>query len=79
MSLSNPHEKGQPNPSTRWFEWNGEQGTVSFYDKDLKQTIAVPLPDPRTDACLTDPAFTHAEARLRALLIESHRSGRGAP
>jgi len=43
------------------------------------ETIAVTLPDPRTDACLTDPAFTRAEARLRALLIESHRSGRGAP
>lgn len=43
-SLSNPHERGQPNPSTRWFEWNGESGTISYYDKDLKQTIGVPLP-----------------------------------
>jgi NitT/TauT family transport system ATP-binding protein len=38
----------------------------------IVETIAVTLPDPRTDACLTDPAFTSAEARLRALLIESH-------
>lgn len=44
MSLSNPHEKGQPNPSTRWFEWNGEQGAIRYYDKELKQTIGVPLP-----------------------------------
>ena len=44
MSLSNPHEKGQPNPSTRWFEWNGEQGKISYYDKDAKQTMAVTLP-----------------------------------
>jgi NitT/TauT family transport system ATP-binding protein len=45
----------------------------------IVETIAVTLPDPRTDACLTDPAFTSAEARLRALLIESHRTGRRAP
>lgn len=44
MSLSNPHEKGQPNPSTRWFEWNGEQGTITYYDKDAKQTVGVSLP-----------------------------------
>ncbi len=43
------------------------------------ETIPVTLPDPRTDACLTDPAFTSAEARLRALLIESHRTARLAP
>ena len=42
------------------------------------ETIRVALPEPRTDACLTDPAFTHAEARLRALLIESHRTVRQA-
>src|SRR6476469_8677348 len=35
----------------------------------IVETIAVTLPDPRTDACLTDPAFTSAETRLRALLI----------
>jgi len=44
MSLSNPHEKGQPNPSTRWLEWNGEHGTISYYDKDAKQNIPVQLP-----------------------------------
>lgn len=44
MSLSNPHEKGQPNPSTRWFEWNGEKGIIRYYDKEAKQTFAVELP-----------------------------------
>lgn len=44
MSLSNPHEQGQPNPSTRWFEWNGEKGAINYYDKDLKQTVVVALP-----------------------------------
>lgn len=44
MSLSNPNEKGQPNPSTRWFEWNGEHGAISYYDKALKQTLGVALP-----------------------------------
>jgi hypothetical protein len=44
MSLSNPHEKGQPNPSTRWFEWNGEQGTINYYDKEAKQNVGVALP-----------------------------------
>jgi NitT/TauT family transport system ATP-binding protein len=40
------------------------------------ETIPIALPDQRTEACLTDPAFARAEARLRSLLIESHRSGR---
>lgn len=44
MSLSNPHEKGQPNPSTRWFEWNGEHGAIRYYDKESKQTLIVDLP-----------------------------------
>jgi hypothetical protein len=44
MSLSNPHEKGQPNPSTRWLDWNGEHGSIRYYDKELKQTIGVPIP-----------------------------------
>ena len=40
------------------------------------ETIPIDLPELRTEACLTDPAFTRAEARLRSLLIESHRSGK---
>ncbi len=42
------------------------------------ETIPIGLPERRTEACLTDPAFTRAEARLRSLLIESHRSGKHA-
>jgi len=44
MSLSNTNENGQPNPSTRWFEWNGEQGVINYYDKEKKETVTVPLP-----------------------------------
>jgi len=44
MSLSNPHENGQPNPSTRWFEWNGESGAISYYDKEAKENIYIPQP-----------------------------------
>lgn len=41
MSRSNPHENGAPNPAVRWFEWNGEQGTVRYYDKEQKKNIDV--------------------------------------
>jgi hypothetical protein len=41
MSRSNPHENGIPNPSTRWFEWNGENGTVRYYDKEKKENVEV--------------------------------------
>ena len=40
MSRSNPTTNA-PNPAVRWFEWNGEQGTVRYYDKDAKKTIDV--------------------------------------
>lgn len=43
MSRSNPSEH-LSNPSTRWFEWNGEKGLVRYYDKDAKENIDVPLP-----------------------------------
>lgn len=43
MSRSNPTVNA-PNPATRWFQWNGEHGVVRYYDKDLKQNIAMPLP-----------------------------------
>jgi hypothetical protein len=43
MSLSNPNSNA-PNPSVRWFEWNGEQGGIRYYDKDAKQNVDVPMP-----------------------------------
>ena len=41
MSRSNPAENGVPNPATRWFEWNGEQGTVRYYDRETKKNVDV--------------------------------------
>lgn len=41
MSRSNPNENGTANPATRWFEWNGEQGVVRYYDKDAKKNVDV--------------------------------------
>lgn len=41
MSLSNPNENGQPNPSSRWFEWTGEKGEVRYYDKDKKENVTI--------------------------------------
>jgi hypothetical protein len=41
MSRSNPHDHGDPNPSCRWFEWNGEQGAIRYYDKDAKKNVDV--------------------------------------
>lgn len=44
MSRSNPNDHGSANPSVRWFEWNGETGSVRYYDKDAKANVDVPLP-----------------------------------
>lgn len=41
MSRSNPSENVNPNPATRFFEWNGEQGVVRYYDKDAKKNVDV--------------------------------------
>lgn len=41
MSRSNPTDTGTPNPAQRWFEWNGELGTVRYYDRDAKQNVDV--------------------------------------
>lgn len=38
MSRSNPTENS-PNPAVRSFEWNGEAGTVRYYDKDAKKNV----------------------------------------
>ncbi len=43
MSRSQPNMNA-PNPSTRWFEWSGEMGSVRYYDKDLGENIVCPLP-----------------------------------
>jgi hypothetical protein len=39
VSLSNPQENGQPNPSSRWFEWTGEKGLIRYYDKEKKENV----------------------------------------
>lgn len=41
MSRSNPNENTNPNPSVRWFEWNGEHGVVRYYDKEKKENVPV--------------------------------------
>ncbi len=41
MSRSNPNDNGTPNPAVRWFEWNGEQGVVRYYDKEAKKNVDV--------------------------------------
>lgn len=41
MSRSNPVENS-PHPCTRWFEWDGAKGGIRFYDKEKKESIAVP-------------------------------------
>ena len=40
MSRSNPTENN-PNPSTRWFEWDGEAGAIRYYDKTEKKNVQV--------------------------------------
>jgi hypothetical protein len=43
VSRSNPSEH-LSNPSTRWFEWAGDKGEISYYDKEAKKDVPVPLP-----------------------------------
>lgn len=43
MSRSNPNVNS-PNPSTRWFEWDGSKGGVRYYDKDAEKNIELALP-----------------------------------
>ncbi len=40
------------------------------------ETLPITLPYPRTEESYSAPAFAAAEARLRGLLIESHKRGR---
>jgi hypothetical protein len=32
------------NPCTKWFQWSGSEGTLSYYDKEKKENIPVTLP-----------------------------------
>lgn len=41
MSRSNPTENSTPSPAVRWFEWNGEVGTVRYYDKEQQKRVDV--------------------------------------
>lgn len=43
MSRSNPVDNS-PNPATRWFEWDGSEGNIRYYDKAAKETVTVDLP-----------------------------------
>lgn len=40
MSRSNP-QTNAPNPAVRFFEWNGEHGTIRYYDKEKKENVTV--------------------------------------
>lgn len=40
MSRSNPTDRSS-NPATRWFEWDGENGGVRYYDKATSVNVAV--------------------------------------
>lgn len=42
MSRSNPTTAA--NPATRFFEWSGEKGQLSYWDKATEQRIAVKMP-----------------------------------
>lgn len=41
MSRSNP-TLNSPHPCTRWFEWDGSNGGIRYYDKEKKENISVP-------------------------------------
>lgn len=43
MSRSAPTQNN-PNPSTRWLEWKGGDGTLEYYDKQTKEKVTVPPP-----------------------------------
>lgn len=40
MSRSQPNDRSS-NPSTRWFEWSGEDGIIRYYDKTEGKNIEV--------------------------------------
>lgn len=43
MSRSNP-TSNNPNPARKWFDYNGETGAISYYDKEKKEKISVAEP-----------------------------------
>lgn len=43
MSRSNQNDTLQ-NPANRFFEWSGSDGSLSYYDKEKKEKVNVPLP-----------------------------------
>jgi hypothetical protein len=43
MSRSKPEERSS-NPAKRFIEWNGEHGTLQYYDRATKQNIPVAIP-----------------------------------
>ena len=43
MSRTNQTES-LPNPTTRWFEWSGGSGCVTYYDKEAEKKQEVPFP-----------------------------------
>jgi hypothetical protein len=45
MSRSNPTLDNQPHPCQRWFEWDGDQGVLKYYDKEKKESVRLPKPD----------------------------------
>ena len=43
MSRSNP-TTNTPNPASKWIEWGGADGSLSYYDKTAKQKVPVVIP-----------------------------------
>ncbi len=41
MSRSKPDENNNPNPATKWIEWNGSAGHLEYYDKVAKENISL--------------------------------------
>jgi hypothetical protein len=40
MSRSNPTDNS-PNPCTRWFEWDGSEGEIRYFDREAKKNVSV--------------------------------------
>lgn len=45
MSRSNPTEGARAiNPAKKFYEWSGSEGVMTYYDKENKKKVEVPLP-----------------------------------
>ncbi len=42
--MSRSNQSGSSNPATRYFEWKGSDGVVSYYDKESSKNVDVALP-----------------------------------